>query len=74
MTKFSIDGTVYGPKEVHALRQDMIELRDIALATNAFSAAIGLSHNIALLHLMANHIWKDEWLKFYQDKDHGKTN
>lgn len=48
-----IDGTMYGPKEVESIREDLGALRDSALSNGAMEWAVLLSINIALLQVLA---------------------
>lgn len=43
----------YGPEEILALREDVIQLRNEALKQSEFTWAVCLSHVIALMHAFA---------------------
>lgn len=48
-----INDTMYGPKEVESIREEIIELRNGALSSGQMQWALLLSINIALLQVLA---------------------
>lgn len=57
--KITIDGIDFGPGEIEAVRQSIIEVRDAAIEMARFDYAVPLSHGIALLAIMKKQMIKD---------------
>lgn len=60
MTTFEMDGMVFGRPEAEALREALIQLRDASVQQGNMAWAVNLSHGIALLTFMTDHIWPPE--------------
>lgn len=58
---FDLDGVICGPVETADIRNTLIQIRKGAIRVNNFQLAVYMSNTIMLIHLMAYHIWPDEW-------------
>jgi hypothetical protein len=58
---FHYDGAAVTPEHVAAVRETIITLRNMALEQTEFGFAVNLSHAIATIAKMAEHIWGDAW-------------
>lgn len=53
MQPIKFDGMEFGPQEIVANREVLIQLRDSALKNGMFAWAVHLSHTIAILAVLA---------------------
>lgn len=56
MKQIGFDGMAFGPDEIEANRQTLIQLRDVALQGGHMEYAVALSHTIAILAFVIEEI------------------